>query len=368
MSVSFLENLEKIEPYVGGMPIQELSRKIGIPEDQIIKLASNENPYGISKKVHKAISEYEEYFLYPDGSGFDLVNKISEVFNLKPNQIVLGNGSNDILELCARVVANHESEIIFSEHAFAVYGLVTKAVGAKEIVIPALDFHHDLDGFFKAITKKTKLIFIANPNNPTGTLIDQQKLFEFIQKVPSNILVVIDEAYEEYLEAHLKSKVFLWLEEFENIVVSRSFSKAYGLAALRVGFGVGSLKTVSKINQIRQPFNVNSLAQIAAIESLNDLKFVEESAIKNNEQKKILEENFNNLNLSFIKSYGNFISFSLGSPSTALRCYEYLLNKGIILRPISNYGMPDFLRVSIGTEEENKIFIEKLTEFIGNTK
>jgi histidinol-phosphate aminotransferase len=368
MSVSFLENLEKIEPYIGGMPIQELSRKIGVPKDQIIKLASNENPYGFSKKVHKAIIEYKEYFLYPDGSGYELINKISEVFNLQPNQIVLGNGSNDVLELCARVVANHESEIIFSEHAFAVYGLVTKAVGAKEIIIPALDFQHHLDGFFNAITKKTKLIFIANPNNPTGTLIKQQSLYEFIQKVPSNILVVIDEAYEEYLEAHSKSKAFLWLEEFENVIVSRSFSKAYGLAALRVGFGVGSSKTISKINQIRQPFNVNSLAQIAAIESLTDLEFVAESVHKNNEQKKTLEQSFNNLNLSFIKSYGNFVSFSLGSPSTARRCYEYLLNKGIILRPISNYGMPEFLRVSIGTKKENKIFIEKLTEFIGNTK
>ena len=368
MTIQFLKNLDNIEPYVGGMPIEELSRKIGIPEDKIIKLASNENPYGISPVVKKALAKFNEYELYPDGSGYNLIHKISEHFELETSQIVIGNGSNDILELAARIVLDQDSEVIFSEHAFAVYGLVTKATGAREVTVPAIDYAHDLDGFLKKITSKTKLIFVANPNNPTGTLIDKILLLNFLEKVPDHILVVLDEAYEEYLDENQRSDSFKWLNKFKNLLISRSFSKAYGLASLRVGFGTASKEIIAKINQIRQPFNVNSIAQMAALLSLSDIEFVKEGARKNREQKKYLENSFDDLGIEYIKSYGNFISFSLKSDENALACYDYLLNKGIILRPIANYGMPEFLRVSIGTEDENKIFINCLTEFMGKIK
>lgn len=368
MPVSFLKNIDLIDPYIGGMPIEELSRKIDIPGDQIIKLASNENPYGISPLAKKAIRNFNEYFLYPDGSGFNLINSISEKFNLKSKQVILGNGSNDILELAARIVANQDSEIMFSEHAFAVYGLIAKAIGSKEVVIPALDYGHDLDGFLNNITKNTKIIFIANPNNPTGTIVNQKKIESFIRKIPSNILLVLDEAYEEYLEDSLKSNSFNWINRFDNLLVSRSFSKAYGLASLRIGFGAASEKIIEKMNQIRQPFNVNSIAQLAAIESLKDENFVKKSAKLNADQKSFLEKSFDDMSLKYISSYGNFISFRLDSEIMANDCYEYLLNKGIILRQISNYGMPMYLRVSIGTERENKIFINKLKEFLGKFK
>jgi len=212
------------------------------------------------------------------------------------------------------------------------------------------------------------LIFVANPNNPTGTLIDKPLLFNFLEKVPDHILVVLDEAYEEYLDENQRSDSFKWLNQFNNLLISRSFSKAYGLAALRVGFGAASKEIIAKINQIRQPFNVNSVAQLAALLSLSDIEFVKEGARKNREQKKYLENSFDNLGIDYIKSYGNFISFSLKSDLNARGCYDYLLNKGIILRPIANYGMPEFLRVSIGTEDENKMFINCLTEFMGNIK
>lgn len=368
MTIQFLKNLDSIDPYIGGMPIEELSRKICIPQDKIIKLASNENPYGISPHVKEALINFNEYELYPDGAGYNLIQKIAAYFKLETNQIVIGNGSNDILELTARIVLDQDSDVIFSEHAFAVYGLVTKAIGANEVIVRAKNYAHDLEGFLNKITPKTKLIFLANPNNPTGTIIEKKSLFSFLTNVPDHILVVLDEAYEEYLDEDLRSDSFKWLDEFNNILISRSFSKAYGLASLRVGFGAASKKIIDKINQIRQPFNVNSIAQLAALTSLSDIEFIKDSARKNREQKKYLENSFDLLGIDYIKSYGNFISFSLKNEINAQGCYDYLLNKGIILRPIANYGMPEFLRVSIGRGYENKMFIDCLTEFMGKIK
>lgn len=368
MSISFLKNLEQIMPYVGGMPIEELSRKIGISENNIIKLASNENPYGISPKTKKAIQDFIDFNLYPDGSGYELIKTISKKFNLDPEQVVLGNGSNDILELAARIVVSKNSEIMFSEHAFAVYNLVAKSIGAQENIIPSKNYAHDLLAFEKHISKNTKLIFIANPNNPTGTYINKNDLYRFISKVPSEVLIVLDEAYDEYLDEEDKSEALKWVKDFNNLLVSRSFSKAYGLASLRIGYGISSKAVIEMINRVRQPFNANSIAQVAANAAIKDSPFVEMSYEKNKEQKLFMENAFKSLNIDFIKSYGNFISFQLGSADDAVECYEYLLKKGIILRPISNYGMPKFLRVSIGTPKENKTFIEVLSEFLGKNK
>jgi histidinol-phosphate aminotransferase len=252
-------------------------------------------------------------------------------------------------------------EVIFSQHAFAVYSLVTQAMGAIGVKVPAYNFSHDLSKMIDAITSKTKMIFIANPNNPTGTLIPKNELKAFIGKIPQHIIVVLDEAYDEYLDSDDKSVSFTWLNEFPNLIISRTFSKAYGLAGLRVGFGASNPEIIQFMNRVRQPFNVNNLAQDAAVAALFDDAFVTESKILNNNGKKQLESAFQKLHLSFIPTFGNFISFKVDRAS---QVFEALLKAGIIVRPIANYEMPDYLRVSIGLKEENERFIQALETII----
>jgi histidinol-phosphate aminotransferase len=362
--IIFPKHIQEISPYIGGMPIDELSRKINIPVSQIIKLASNENPLGISDNARSVLSQYQDTNLYPDGASFYLVKALADKFQLNEKNIIIGNGSNDILEIAARSIAGPGDEVMFSEHAFAVYPLVTQAIGASAVEVPSKDFHHNLDQFLTLITENTKLIFIANPNNPTGTLIPKNQLFNFMKNVPNKILVVLDEAYDEYLSSEDKSDSFSWIKLFNNLLISRSFSKAYGLAGLRVGYGVASDYIINMMNRIRQPFNVNSYAQLAAVESLKDEEFVAKTYNLNLQEKKILERSFEELNIEYIPSHGNFISFSLVNPEVAKSCYEFLLNKGVILRPINNYNMPCYLRVSIGLAEENNIFLKYLKDFL----
>ena len=357
--------IQNIDPYQGGLPIKEVARNLNLSENNIVKLASNENPLGMSPLAKKAIEEsLGEVKRYPDGNGFYLKDVISQKHNLDPAQIILGNGSNDILELVARTFLSLDDEAIYSEHAFAVYPLVVKSVGAIGLEIPAKNYKHDLDGFQKAITKKTKVIFIANPNNPTGTLIAKKALKEFLDAVPPNIVVVLDEAYDEYLSEDNKSVAFSWLEAHKNLIISRSFSKAYGLAGLRVGFGAGSHFLIEVMNRIRQPFNVNFLAQQAAIASLQDDDFILLSRKINDEGMKQITSAFNRMGFEYIPSFGNFVSFKLQDETHAMLYYQHLLKNGIILRPIANYKLPEFLRVSIGLKEENDQFIK----FLSNCK
>ena len=362
MSIVVPNYISEIDPYQGGKPIKEVAREIGIPEDKIIKLASNENPMGISplamKSINDSLCEIERY---PDGNSYYLKKALSNKFLISPKQIIIGNGSNDILELAARTFAADGDQIIFSEHAFAVYKIVTQAIGAEGIEALSKNYSHNLDVFLSLISDKTKLIFIANPNNPTGTLIKKKTLKDFLDNVPENIVVVLDEAYDEYLDDSLKSDSFGWLSNYKNLIVSRSFSKAYGLAGLRIGYGVSSPELIELMNRVRQPFNVNHIAQIAAIASLSDKKFIEESRSINKSGMKQLTDAFEMLNLEFIPSHGNFVSFKLEDEKTAMMYYHHLLNNGIIVRPISNYGLPEFLRVSVGLEHENKAFIKYLS-------
>jgi histidinol-phosphate aminotransferase len=354
--------ISDIDPYEGGRPISEVARELGIPENKIVKLASNENPNGISNHAKIAINRsLKEIERYPDGNGFYLKKTISEKFSITPQQIILGNGSNDILELAARTFVTPKEEIIYSEHAFAVYKLVSQSIGAKGIEVSAKKYSHDLNKFLSSITKNTKLIFIANPNNPTGTLIDKESLKFFLDNVPNNIVVVLDEAYDEYLSDDLKSNSFEWLKIYNNLIVSRSFSKAHGLAGLRIGYGVGSPDLIELMNRVRQPFNVNHAAQAAAIASLNDDEFIKQSRSLNNEGMKQIVDAFNKLNLEFIPSYGNFVSFKLQDENVTMLYYQHLLKNGVIVRPISNYDLPEFLRVSIGLKDENEIFIKYLS-------
>jgi histidinol-phosphate aminotransferase len=351
-----------IAPYQGGKPIAELAREYQLEESSIVKLASNENPLGMSPKAREVIlKSIDEIYRYPDGNAFQLKKAVSLKFNLHPDSLIFGNGSNDILELSARTFLKVGDEAIFSQHAFAVYSLVTQSMGAIGVKVPAKDFAHDLAKMFAVITSKTKMIFIANPNNPTGTLIAKDELKAFLMKIPPHIIVVLDEAYDEYLDTEYKSVSFSWLSQFPNLIISRTFSKAYGLAGLRVGFGASNPEIIQFMNRVRQPFNVNSLAQDAAVAALMDDAFVSESKILNNNGKKQLESALQRLKLSFIPTFGNFISFKVDK---AFQVYEALLKAGIIVRPVANYEMPDYLRVSIGLKEENERFIQALEAII----
>ncbi len=351
-----------IAPYQPGKPISDLAREMGLPVEQIVKLASNENPLGPSPKAYEAMQDaIADIARYPDGGNVDLRAAVANQFNLDVHQLIFGNGSNDILELAARTFLSAGDEAIFSQHAFAVYALVTQAVGATGVAVPAKHYAHDLDAMFHAITPKTRLIFIANPNNPTGTLIDKATLKAFMQKLPASILVILDEAYDEYLSEVDKSEALNWLSEFPNLLVSRSFSKAYGLAGLRLGFGATSRVIADLINRVRQPFNINSVAQAAGIAVLNDHDYLARSRALNQAGMEQVTRGLNELALDFIPSYGNFVSFKVGD---AAGVYQRLLQQGVIVRPIANYQMPEYLRVSIGLFAENERFLMALKQAI----
>jgi histidinol-phosphate aminotransferase len=354
--------IRAISPYQGGKPISELAREMGLNEADIVKLASNENPLGISPKAQMAIDEaLQDIARYPDGNSFALRSAVAQKFNVAHEQIVFGNGSNDILELVARAFLNPACEVIYSQHAFAVYALVTQAIGATGVVVPAKNYAHDLTGFLQAITPKTRLIFIANPNNPTGTLIAKDILHAFLKQVPANVLVVLDEAYDEYLSATDKSEAINWLAEFDNLIISRTFSKAYGLAGLRIGFGLMHADVAAMLNRVRQPFNVNSIAQAAAVASLADDDFVARSYALNQAGMQQLTQGLHTLGLDFIPSSANFVSFAIAD---AAAVNQQLLQQGVIVRAIANYEMPDYLRVSVGLFSENTRFLSVLTQIV----
>jgi histidinol-phosphate aminotransferase len=356
------EYIRAIAPYQPGKPISDLAREMGLEPEQIVKLASNENPLGTSPKAYLAMQDaLEGIARYPDGNSFALRDAVCTKFGLKPEQLVFGNGSNDILELAARAFLTPGSEAIYSQHAFAVYALATQAVGATGVTVPAKDFGHDLTAILAAIGPKTRMVFIANPNNPTGTMLEKDALLAFLQQVPERVLVVLDEAYDEYMPPESKSSSFEWSSEFDNLIISRTFSKAYGLAGLRIGYGVASAGVADMMNRVRQPFNVNSVAQAAAVASLNDDDFVERSYALNRAGMLQLTQAFNKLGLTYIPSFGNFVSFRIGNTGSV---YRKLLEHGVIVRPIANYEMPDYLRVSIGLFNENARFLEVLEKIL----
>lgn len=354
--------IQAIAPYQGGKPISELAREMGLNEADIVKLASNENPLGISPKAEFAIQEaLQDIARYPDGNSFILREAVSQKFIVAQHQIVFGNGSNDILELAARAFLTPDCEAIYAQHAFAVYPLVTQATGATGVVVPAKDFGHDLDAMLHAVTPKTRIIFVANPNNPTGTLLAKEALLDFLKRVPNHVLVVLDEAYDEYLSETHKSEAIGWLQQFENLIISRTFSKAYGLAGLRIGFGLMHADVADMLNRVRQPFNVNSIAQAAAVASLADDDFVARSYALNQAGMAQLTQGFKKLGLEYIPSFANFVSFKV---KDAAIVNQKLLQNGVIVRPIANYEMPDYLRVSVGLFAENARFLAVLESIL----
>ena len=352
------EYIRLIAAYQPGKPISDVARELGMQEADIVKLASNENPLGASPKALAAIqSSLGELAMYPDGGGFALKAAISKKYSVSPEQIILGNGSNDILELAARTFMRAGDSAVYSQHAFAVYPLATQAVGAAGIEVKAKNFGNDLDAMLTAIRADTKMIFLANPNNPTGTFIPGALLYAFLQRVPQRVLVVLDEAYGEYLKDADVYDSVPWLAEFSNVIISHTLSKAYGLAGLRIGFGLAHPQLIDLMNRVRQPFNVNHLAMVAAVAALDDDAFIRESRRVNDAGLSLLTTELANRNLETIPAFGNFITFKIPN---ARRVFESLLTQGVIVRPIAGYGLPDYLRVTVGTEAQNRLFLAAL--------
>ncbi len=351
--------VRSIAPYQPGKPISELARDMGLDEKNIVKLASNENPRGIGPRTRAAIeAALGEIARYPDGNGYELKAALCRRYSVEMPAIVLGNGSNDVLELVAHAFLGPGRAAVYSQHCFAVYPLATQARGARSIVVPAKDYAHDLEGMAAAIDEETCVVWVANPNNPTGTLAPPAQLEAFLKRVPERVIVVVDEAYNEYLPAELKAETVKWLRRHPNLVVTRTFSKAYGLAGLRVGYALAYPSVADVMNRVRQPFNVNSLALVAAAAALDDMEFVARSFAENLQGMRQIEEGARGLGLDWIPSYGNFIALRVGR---AKEIYKRLLKRGVIVRPVGGgYQLPEHLRITIGTAQENERFLAAL--------
>lgn len=372
MNEPFLKNalagVRAIEPYTPGMPIEELQRRLGVKD--VVKLASNENPLGMSPKAQSAVAAAMNGGLarYPDGSGFRLKKKLAALHGVTPEQITLGNGSNDILEFVSRVFLGPGRKAMFSRHAFAVYPLAAQAQDAESIVVPALPatatmpYGHDLEAFEKRLDNDIAVIFIANPNNPTGTWMEPAAIERFLAKVPAHTVVVLDEAYWHYHDPASRPDSTAWLKRHPNLVVARTFSKAYGLAGLRVGYGLSSPLIADLLNRVRQPFNNNSLALLAAEVALDDTEFMQRSVTLNREQKARLQNELTAMKLTVLPSQANFIAVNFGRDAKPI--HQGLLEHGVIVRPMASYDMPQFLRVSIGTEAENGKFLNALRDVL----
>ncbi|ACL72623.1 histidinol-phosphate transaminase [Thioalkalivibrio sulfidiphilus] len=362
-----LAGVQNLTPYQPGKPIEELERELGIRES--IKLASNENPLGPSPKALEAVrAQLGGIALYPDGNGFALKRRLAEQFDVAPSRITLGNGSNEILELVARAYLAPARNAVFSAHAFAVYPIVVQAVGAEARVAPAngpdhaMPYGHDLDAMASLINADTRVVFVANPNNPTGTWLDEDAVHGFLKRVPEDVLVVMDEAYFEYVEADGYPDSSRWLDAFPNLLLTRTFSKIHGLAGLRIGYGVSGEAVADILNRVRQPFNTNLLAQAAAVAALDDTDHVSESVRVNREGLVQVMDACRERGLGFIPSVGNFLSIDMGREAGPV--YQALLREGVIVRPIAGYGLPNHLRVTIGRAHENTRFIAALDKVL----
>ena len=352
---SALVQIRQLHPYSPGKPVEELERELGI--GNAIKLASNENPLGCSPRALGVLAEASEHLeLYPDANAYYLKQQLAQKLGVEQDQITIGNGSNDVLDLVARSFLDASTEAVFSQYAFMVYGMVTQACGAKASIAPALGpgsaspYGHDLDAMAALINDKTRLVFIANPNNPTGTWLQADELRRFVERVPEHIAIVVDEAYFEYVELQQYPDTLQWLGQFPNLIVTRTFSKIYGLAGLRVGYSVSSTELCGLFNRVRQPFNGNSLGLAAAQAALEDDDFVAQSRASNARGLRSMQQWFAQRGIDYIPSAGNFLTVRFGANSPQI--YQQLLQRGVIVRPVANYGLPEHLRISVGTEPQ----------------
>jgi histidinol-phosphate aminotransferase len=353
--------VQQLIPYVPGKPVEALQRELGLSD--IVKLASNENPLPISPLVNQAIQQaLSELGRYPDGSGFALKARLAAHLGCDSQCITLGNGSSEILELVMRTFVTPEHSVVFSQHAFALYPILTQAVGAKPRIAPALDYGHNLAAMRALVSDDTRVVFIANPNNPTGTLLAADAVEAFIADLPATVLCVLDEAYFEFVDPLQRADSLLWLTRYPNLIITRTFSKAYGLAGLRIGYGVSSPDIADLLNRVRQPFNNNVMALVAAEAALQDSAFLNQTIAINQAGMQQLTHAFEAMGLAWIPSAGNFVAVDLQQPG--LPIYEALLQQGVIVRPVANYDMPQHLRISIGSEFENAQCIKALKQVL----
>ncbi len=354
-------SLNNIRPYKPGKPTEELIREYNI-SGEIVKLASNENPIGASPKAVSAISQVlNQIHLYPDNSCHDLVEKLSATNNIPTNQVIVGNGSVELILHTALTYLEPEAEVIMSDISFVMYRIAAHIAGARPVVVPVKNYKHDLQAMLEAITDKTRLIFVDNPNNPLGSLIHSREMDNFIAQVPNNILIVMDEAYYEYVDSMDYPNSLQYIHEDNNIITLRTFSKIYGLASLRVGYGFSTPEIIQNLRRVSLPFAVNRIAQVAAIEALDDKNHRDESKAVNEKGKVFLTKELEKIGLDYVPPYGNFI-FVLFPQETA-PIHQALERKGVIVRPV---GMKNALRVSIGTQAQNQRFITALTEIMNN--
>jgi histidinol-phosphate aminotransferase len=351
------EHIKNLVPYVPGKPIEELERELGISGS--IKLASNENPLGPSPKAIAAIKRSVEGLnRYPDGSGFYLSQALAKKYAVDPAQVILGNGSNELIELLVRTFVQSGDEVISADPSFVVYSMITQAAGGTNIIVPCRDMRHDLASMAERITPKTRIVFIANPNNPTGTMNTKAEMDRFMDRVPGQVIVAVDEAYFEYVTHADYPESLDYLRDGKNVIALRTFSKIYGLAGLRIGYGITTTEISGLMNKVRQPFNTNALGQIGAVAALADRKHVEKSIAINNEGKQFLYQSFGRLGISYFPTETNFILFETNRDGREL--YTMLLKQGVIIRPMGG----NRLRVTIGLPEENKRFVDELEKII----
>ena len=353
--------IETIHPYQGGKPIEEVQREFGITD--IIKLASNENPLGPSPLAKEAIKRAAaQVHLYPDGNAYYFKIELAEHLGISPEYLIFGNGSNDVLQIVGETYISPGDEVIYSESAFVVYMLVSKICGAKSVVTPRRDYAHDLDAMADAITDATKVIFIANPNNPTGTMSAKDEAERLMERVPDDVLVVFDEAYYEYVERPDYPQTLPYVEEGRNVIITRTFSKIYGLAGLRIGYGIAKPATIEMMNRVRQPFNCNLIGQVAGRAALKDVNHVRRSLQLNAVGKIYLYDALAQLGLGYVETEGNFILVQLGRSGQEVS--DALMRKGVIVRPMGAYGFADSVRATIGKPDENERFIAALQEVL----
>jgi len=350
--------VRELQPYQPGNPVEELERDLGLSD--IVKLASNENPRTSSDVIAKALAQQQsDTSRYPDGSGYTLKIRLSELLGVSTNQLTLGNGSNDVLELLVRAFVCPGQGVVVSEHSFAVYSLAACAVGADLKMAPARSWGHDLEAMLSLVDQNTRVVFIANPNNPTGTWVESETLLSFLDLVPPTTIVVIDEAYYEYCEDPDFPNAIDLLNKYPFLVSTRTFSKIYGLAGMRVGYSVSSPAIADLLNRVRQPFNVNSFGLAAARLALDDAEFLAESRRLNTQGRNRIYAGFSELGLEYIPSTGNFVCVDLARPAKSV--HESMLKQGVIVRPVANYGLPNHLRVTVGLPHENEKMIDAMT-------
>lgn len=344
--------LRQLPVYQPGRPIEEVARELGLDACEIIKLASNENPLGPSPAALGAMERaLQSLHLYPDGNAFYLKRKLADSLDVEPRHVILGNGSNEIIEFVGHALMAPGSDVIVSEYCFAVYPIVTRLFGANLISVPAINYGHDLAGMLRAITPRTRVLFVANPNNPTGTLAAREDIVTLLNEVPPHVLLVMDEAYIEFLAEPVDLLPFIQRDLKPNLLLMRTFSKIYGLAGLRLGFGIGHPDLVAALEKVRQPFNINSLAQAGAMAALDDAEHIKRTRANNFDGMRFLERGLQQLGLAFIPSAANFILVKVGDGQ---RVFELLQAQGVITRPMGGYQLPEFIRISVGTPPQNE--------------